>query len=206
MKDAIKAAIAAAIPPHRRHPRGFSIVQVMLGLALAGVVTAGAIGAYTLANDRAKTTNTGVLISQIRSNINSMTAGRPNLGAANADLVASLIARDLIPDRALAGTQVQHPFGGRVFVQVGTATNRFWIALNNVDQGTCNEIGDAFTDRTTAASGVASIAVAAAPITTWTEPAAGANREATPVTRAELEAICDNFTGDEGMIAIQFAP
>ena len=135
-------------------PRGV-VISVMAGLLAVVAI----IGAYNVISARWNEGEAIDLLNELRVNVESVYSGQSTYGT-NANLVATLEAFNRIPDDARqAGppVTVQHPFGKPVTV-VGNG-GRFMIVFHSLDDGTCNAIGKAYTDRTRAGSGIIRIQV-----------------------------------------------
>lgn len=135
-------------------PRGV-VISVMAGLLAVVAI----IGAYNVISARWNEGEAIDLLNKLRVNVESVYNGQSTYGT-NANLVTTLEAFKRIPDGARqAGPPVtiQHPFGKPVTV-VGNG-GRFMITFHELDDGTCNAIGKAYTDRTRAGSGIIRIQV-----------------------------------------------
>lgn len=135
-------------------PQGVMISVVAGLLAIVAV-----IAAYNGISARWNEGQAIDLLNELRVNVESVYSGQSTYGT-NANLVPTLEAFNRIPDDARqAGPPVtiQHPFGHPVTI-LGNG-GRFRITFHSLDDGTCNAIGKAYTDRTRAGSGIIRIQV-----------------------------------------------
>ncbi len=135
-------------------PQGVMISVVAGLLAVVAV-----IAAYNGISARWNEGEAIDLLNELRVNVESVYSGQSSYGT-NANLVTTLEAFKRIPDDARQGTSpvtIEHPFGKPVTI-VGNG-GRFMIVFHALDDGTCNAIGKAYTDRTRAGSGIIRIQV-----------------------------------------------
>lgn len=135
-------------------PQGVMISVVAGLLAIVAV-----IAAYNGISARWNEGEAIDLLNELRVNVESVYAGQSTYGT-NANLVTTLESFKRIPDDARqAGppVSIEHPFGHPVTI-LGNG-GRFGITFHSLDDGTCNAIGKAYTDRTRAGSGIIRIQV-----------------------------------------------
>ncbi len=206
------AAVRGVLRPARR-PRGISIFSILLGLVLFGLAITAAITLFNQASERQKVTAAITLLNSLKAGIESTFAGSPDYGAANADLVATIARRGLIPENALVGNgagladdTVRNPFGGWTTIRGnpgGGAPTAYEIQFAGVEQEVCAAMGDAYVNRNRARSGLDLMGVSTTNNTTTTATTTLTATEDAPFTRAELDGICDDITA-VGVVAFRF--
>ena len=143
------------MPVPRRSRRGISIFGVVLGVAVAAVVTLGLVSAYQGVVTSTRTQAVQNTLITMEAAIRRSFANRPQFEAGGALQGISVSA---VPSNAIQGTGASRvivtPWGSNVTTGAGTtigtdaaSNNRFWILVSDVPEAACEAIGAAFLDR-----------------------------------------------------------
>ena len=132
-----------------RARRGFAMLELILALAVIGVVVAGVIVLFQQSSESVKRGDALNLVSNIRGG-----AERAFVGSATyAGLTLQMLyERGAIPDSAFNGTSFEHPFGDEVNVWPGGKF--FAVGFRALDDAACEEIAGSYVGQTRARQGI----------------------------------------------------
>lgn len=146
----------------RRSRRGISIFGVVLGVAVAALVTLGLVSAYqgVVTNTRAQAVLNTMLIME--STVRRTFANRPQFEAGPALQGAAISA---VPTNSIQGSGATRvivtPWGGNILIGAGNtpsatapsgstpaaSNNRFYIVVTGLPEAACETIASAYLDR-----------------------------------------------------------
>lgn len=129
-----------------RAPRGFSLLELLLVVAVGAVLILSGLGAYKLVSDGNNATQSIRQLQTLKQQVQQAYQGSAGYGTvANADLTASLQAMRLLPpDMPLTGTTLRNAFGGTTTIVAGTSVANFVVTFNNVSRGACVKLGGVY--------------------------------------------------------------
>jgi prepilin-type N-terminal cleavage/methylation domain-containing protein len=138
--------------------RGLTLIEVMVALAIGGLVIAGALALYNSASSSQVANQLNSAISALRASTKSLYATTGGYGAAS--LNSTLISANKVPSTLYTsgGTSITHQLNGAVAVTGATTT--FTIQLDNIPTDVCVSLA-------TAATGYSSVSIAGNTINTF---------------------------------------
>ena len=190
----------------RRSRRGISIFPVILGVAIAALVTVGLVSAYQTTTTNTRTQAVLTTLATIESAIRRSHASLPQY---EAQLTAGLLS--VVPSNAVTGghaampgtstdtRRVVTPWGGFIYAGGGATVdndgtgaaspNRFYVVVLGLPEQACETIAKSFLGN----SGVVSVAA---------EGTAATAATSAQTTGAAIDAECDG--GDDDKVGIVF--
>lgn len=129
----------------KRQIRGFSLLELLLVVAVGAVLILAGLGAYRLVTENNNTNQATRLLTTLKQQIQQAYQGQASYGTGNIiDDLASL--RALPTDLGTSGTGdsmiAKGMFGT---IAITGATNNFQISLSTVPKGACIRLGQQFT-------------------------------------------------------------
>lgn len=121
----------------KRSQLGLTLVELMIGLFIVGVVVVAVIGAGMGGTDSAKVQNEVKNLSAISQKVRGLLAGRQDY----AELTTGrLVSAQGFPTQMVAGTNVQHGWHGDVTVSPGANSSTFDVVYEAVPSSNCIEL------------------------------------------------------------------
>ncbi len=151
----------------QKSSRGFSLLELLLVVAVGSVLILSGLGAYRLVSENSNSNTATTQVTTLKQQVQQAFAGQGSYGAANADLSATLNNLRALPsDMPVTGTNLRNAFGTTTTVTVGAATNQFRITFNGVPRSACVKLGQLFTPAN--ASDFVSLTVGTTAVATFT--------------------------------------
>lgn len=132
-----------------RSARGFSLLELLLVVAVGAVLILAGLGAYRLVSENNNTNQANRLLATLKQQIQQTYQGQASYGTNG--IVDDLVALRALPtDLGTTGAgdamQARGPFG---LITITGLTNNFSIAFLNVPLGACIRLGQQYTPQNT---------------------------------------------------------
>ncbi len=114
--------------------KGLSLIEASMVLALSAIVVSGVMYYYQAASDNNKTQSTVSEVMSIVSAVNGLYVGTSGYAGLTKDVIMNTSA---IPENYKSGTDIIHPFGGKIDIGATDDNTKYYIILNDVPQGAC---------------------------------------------------------------------
>ena len=166
--------------------RGFSLLELLLVVAVGAVLILAGLGAYRLVTENNNTNQATRLLTTLKQQVQQAYQGQASYGATN--LLDDLTALRALPtDLGTSGTGDSMTAKGMFgTIAVTGATSNFRIAFNNVPKGACVRLGQQFTSQN--ANDFVSLQVGS---TTYTQ--------SSTITQASLTTACSDQSASNTM-------
>lgn len=130
---------------NKRHQSGFSLLELLLVVAVGAVLILAGLGAYRLVSENNNTNQATRLLTTLKQQVQQAYQGQTSYG--NGSIIDDLISMRALPsdlgvDPAGTNTVAKGPFGD---VTITGSGNTFAIAFDNVPKGACVRLGQQFT-------------------------------------------------------------
>ncbi len=130
---------------NKRHQSGFSLLELLLVVAVGAVLILAGLGAYRLVSENNNTNQATRLLTTLKQQIQQAYQGQSSYGTDN--LIDNLVSLRALPsDLGTTGTgdtmQAKGPFGPVLLTGVNQT---FSIELDNVPKGACVRLAQQFT-------------------------------------------------------------
>ena len=137
--------------------RGLTLIEVMVALAIGGLVIAGALALYNAASSSQISNQLNSGVSALRANTKSLYATTGGYGTGSLNKV--LIDANKVPSSFyFSGTSITHQLNGSITVT--GATTQFTITVTNLPTDVCVSLA-------TSATGFTSVQIASTTLTTF---------------------------------------
>ncbi len=114
--------------------KGLSLIEASMVLALSAIVVSGVMYYYQAASDNNKTQSTVSEVMSIVSAVNGLYVGTSGYKGLTGNVIMNTSA---IPENYKNGTDIIHPFGGKIDIGATDNHTKYYIILNDVPQGAC---------------------------------------------------------------------
>lgn len=167
--------------------RGFSLLELLLVVAVGAVLILAGLGAYRLVTENNNTNQATRMLTTLKQQIQQAYQGQSSYGSGN--IIDDLSALRALPsDLGTSGTGDSMTAKGQFGpVTITGATNNFTIGLTNVPKGACVRLAQQFTPQN--ANDFVSLVVAS---TTF-------NQSSTNMTQATLATTCSDRSAQNTM-------
>lgn len=174
---------------NKRHQSGFSLLELLLVVAVGAVLILAGLGAYRLVSENNNTNQATRLLTTLKQQVQQAYQGQTSYGNA-ASIIDDLISMRALPsdlgvDPAGSNTVAKGPFGDVTIVGDG---NTFEIGFTNVPKGACVRLAQQFTPQN--ANDFVSLSIAS---TSYTQ-------SSTDMTQATFLTTCAEQTDTNDMV------
>lgn len=132
--------------PNTRRQSGFSLLELLLVVAVGAVLILAGLGAYRLVSENNNTNQATRLLTTLKQQVQQAYQGQSTYGDANTNILGELadmraLPSDLGTNGTGTGMTAKGPFGP---IEVNAQGNRFEIVFTNVPRGACIRLGQQF--------------------------------------------------------------
>ena len=121
----------------KNNENGRSMIEMLGVLAVAGVLTVGAIAMYSKALATKKSSDTITQASDLITNIHNKYASRRNYRGLEAPASRDADTSKLVPPEMWSGTKIKNKFGGKVLFKVNSNEKKFDLLFTGINNSTC---------------------------------------------------------------------
>lgn len=137
-----KLNLAYAQKLSRTRRRGATMMEVIAVLFFIGLLAAGALVLWSMANTSSQTTTALTQLNSIQSAVRTLYNGQPNYTGLNTGVIVNSQA---LPTSMISGNAIRHAFNGNVTVAPATSTggganSAFTVSFSNIPSNACQQL------------------------------------------------------------------